>query len=90
MGAAQPEVTSRMMEAWNWLERQGLVIRNHQQPAGWFFISGEGELTNLEHWRRASRLPGIVPINSLVKLRENGEHSESVGLVALPPARIGH
>jgi hypothetical protein len=32
-----------MMEAWNWLERQGLLIRNDQQPADWFFISSEGE-----------------------------------------------
>jgi hypothetical protein len=28
--------------------------------------------------------------NSLVKLKENGEHSESLGPIALPPARIGH
>lgn len=42
-GARQPEVTKRMMEAWNWLERQGLLIHNDQQVADWFIISSEGE-----------------------------------------------
>jgi len=31
------------MEAWNWLERQGLLIHNDQQVADWFIISSEGE-----------------------------------------------
>lgn|SRR5438552_1427178 len=42
-GIRQPEVTKRMMEAWNWLERQGLLIHNDQQPADWFTISSSGE-----------------------------------------------
>lgn len=42
-GSRQHEVTKRMMEAWNWLERQGLLIRNDQQSADWFLISSEGE-----------------------------------------------
>jgi hypothetical protein len=42
-GIRQPEVTKRMMEAWNWLERQGLLIHNDQQPADWFIISSDGE-----------------------------------------------
>src|SRR5712692_6477185 len=42
-GTRQPEVTKRMMEAWNWLERQGLLIRNDQQTADWFTISSDGE-----------------------------------------------
>jgi hypothetical protein len=42
-GARQPEVTKRMMETWNWLERQGLLIHNDQQPADWFTISSDGE-----------------------------------------------
>lgn len=32
-----------MMEAWNWLERQGLLIHNDQQAADWFLISSDGE-----------------------------------------------
>jgi len=39
----QAEVTKRMMEAWNWLERQGLLIHNDDQAADWFNISSEGE-----------------------------------------------
>src|ERR1022692_2756592 len=42
-GPRQPDVTKRMMESWNWLERQGLLIRNDQQVADWFIISSDGE-----------------------------------------------
>lgn len=42
-GIRQPDVTRRMMEAWNWLERQGLLIHNDEQAADWFVISTEGE-----------------------------------------------
>jgi hypothetical protein len=42
-GTRQPEVTQAMVEAWNWLEREGLLIRNPQQSADWFLISREGE-----------------------------------------------
>ncbi len=42
-GSRQPEVTKRMMEAWNWLERQGLLIHNDEQVGDWFVISTEGE-----------------------------------------------
>jgi hypothetical protein len=39
----QADVTKRMMEAWNWLEREGLLIHNDEQVADWFNISSEGE-----------------------------------------------
>jgi pyrimidine deaminase RibD-like protein len=42
-GVHQPEVTKRMMEAWNWLERQGVLIRNDEQVADWFIISSDAE-----------------------------------------------
>ena len=32
-GSKQPEVTQAFVEAWDWLVREGLLIRNHQQPA---------------------------------------------------------
>jgi len=56
-GARQPEVTKRMMEAWNWLERQGLLIHNDQQPADWFTISSDGDAllkqnTRFEQWEK--------------------------------------
>jgi hypothetical protein len=45
-GARQPDVTKRMMEAWNWLnwlEKQDLLIHNDQQAADWFTISNDGD-----------------------------------------------
>jgi pyrimidine deaminase RibD-like protein len=42
-GIRQPEVTKRMMEAWNWLERQGVLIRNDEQTGDWFIVSTDGE-----------------------------------------------
>ena len=41
-GARQSEVTRRVMEAWNWLERQGLLIPD-PTCQGWHVISTEGE-----------------------------------------------
>ena len=41
-GAGQPAVTRRVMEAWNWLERQGLLIAD-PTCHGWHSISTEGE-----------------------------------------------
>lgn len=42
-GSRQPAVTRAMMEAWNWLEREGLLIRDATQTADWYAISREGE-----------------------------------------------
>jgi len=42
-GGRQPEVTARMMEAWNWLCNQGLLIPNDQLDGDWFTISSEGQ-----------------------------------------------
>jgi TIR domain len=65
----QPEVTKRMMEAWNWLERQGLLIHNGE-VADWFTISSDGEkhldqdkvpTPPLSNPARASKLPLGAP-----------------------------
>lgn len=42
-GAKQPAVTQAFVEAWDWLVREGLLIRNHEQPAEWYLISRKGE-----------------------------------------------
>src|SRR5216684_6578052 len=42
-GAKQPQVIQALMEAWNWLEREGMLIRDPAQPAPWFTISRRGE-----------------------------------------------
>jgi hypothetical protein len=41
-GNSQPAVTRRVMEAWNWLENQGLLIADPTCP-GWHLISTHGE-----------------------------------------------
>jgi predicted nucleotide-binding protein len=57
-GAGQPEVTQRMQEAWNWLERQGHLMQTAGQPVlDWYVITSEGEklvqrLNRYEHWEK--------------------------------------
>ena len=47
-----------MMEAWNWLEREGLLMHNPDQPvADWFIMTSAGEellsrLRRFEHWEK--------------------------------------
>jgi TIR domain len=50
-GAKQPAVTQAFIEAWDWLVREGLLIRNYQQPAEWYLISRKGEKV-LQNWDR--------------------------------------
>lgn len=43
-GAKQPEVTRRMQEAWNWLEKEQWLMHNPDLPGGdWFLITSAGE-----------------------------------------------
>ena len=43
-GAKQPQVTRKMQEAWNWLEKEGLLMHNPDQPGSdWFLITSAGE-----------------------------------------------
>lgn len=42
-GDKQAEVNRALMEAWNWLEREGILIRDPRQPAPWFSISRLGQ-----------------------------------------------
>ncbi len=55
-GARQPEVTKRMMAAWNWLERQGLLIHNDEQVADWFIVSND-----VEELLKSAELPARTP-----------------------------
>ncbi len=41
--AQQKDVTKHLMEGWNWLEREGLLLRNDQQTTDWYLISSAGE-----------------------------------------------
>jgi|SRR5271169_2031098 len=54
-GDKQPEVNRALSEAWNWLEKDGIVIRDLAQPAPWFRISRRGEellrkRAKFDHW----------------------------------------
>ncbi len=57
-GARQPEVSQALREAWNWLEKEGHLMRTPGQPvAEWFSISRGGEkllsrLTRYEQWEK--------------------------------------
>jgi hypothetical protein len=56
-GAKQSEVIQALIEAWNWLEREGLLIRDPQQPANWFVISRRGDemlkqVDRFERWEK--------------------------------------
>jgi hypothetical protein len=42
-GDKQAQVSRALMEAWNWLEHEGILIRDPTQPAPWFSISRRGE-----------------------------------------------
>lgn len=42
-GPKQPEVIRAALKAWNWLEREGILIRDPDQPVPWFRISRRGE-----------------------------------------------
>jgi hypothetical protein len=65
----QPQVTKRMMETWNWLERQGLLIHNDEQVGDWFIISSEGE-KYLDHGKAPN--PLLQPSSALLAHDGNG------------------
>jgi hypothetical protein len=55
-GTRQADVTRRIMEAWNWLEREGLPIAD-PSCRGWHVISTEGnailsKLARFEYWEK--------------------------------------
>jgi hypothetical protein len=56
-GAKTPGVVRALLEAWNLLEREGILIRDPQQPADWFSISRRGEellkqVDRFEQWEK--------------------------------------
>ncbi len=76
-GDQQPEVNRALKEAWNSLERQGLLIRDPSQPAPWFSISREGEklllrLARYEKWEKLGPDRVKADLTSTGGLREVG------------------
>ena len=59
-GDRQPAVNKALGEAWSWLEREGVLIRDAGQPAPWFSVSRYGEGLSMEEggaYRNARLLP---------------------------------
>jgi uncharacterized protein (TIGR02391 family) len=60
-GKRQPEVSRALMEAWSWLEKEGLLTRDPSQPLPCFVISRRGQRLqskdDFEVYRKASMLP---------------------------------
>ena len=57
----QAEVNQVLMEAWSWLQGEGFLVRDADQPADWFFVSRRAKrLKSREDfaaYRKASLLP---------------------------------
>jgi uncharacterized protein (TIGR02391 family) len=55
------EVNLTLMEAWNWLQSEGFLIKDARQPADWYFISRRGRrlksLDDFKAFQKASLLP---------------------------------
>jgi uncharacterized protein (TIGR02391 family) len=60
-GDKQPRVDRAVMEAWAWLEKEGFLVRDIEQPAPWFWMSRRGQRItsreDFEAYRKASLLP---------------------------------
>jgi hypothetical protein len=75
-GAKQSEVVSAMLEAWNHLERQGILIRDSNQTEYWFVISRAGE----DLLRRAGRFE-VWEKKSLDRVKNDLMHTKGAIVV---------
>jgi pyrimidine deaminase RibD-like protein len=80
-GIRQPEVTKRIMEAWSWLERQGLLIRNDGQTADWLIISSDGE-----RWLNSGDLEAVAQEYRAARPSDANEHRQFM-LLAIEEAK---
>lgn len=57
----QEEISKALMEAWVWLEREGLVAPKPRSDRGWYFVTRRGKKIEnrqgFENYRRADMLP---------------------------------
>jgi uncharacterized protein (TIGR02391 family) len=57
----QDEVNRALMEAWSWLQREGLIVRDSNQTSEWWFVSRRGQrlrnLSDFSAYKNASALP---------------------------------
>jgi hypothetical protein len=79
-GARQSEVNAALLEAWNWLERDGILIRDPQQPGPWFTISRRGE----ELFRQTHRFEQWEKLG-LDRVKSDLEHTGGMRVVGSTP-----
>jgi len=60
-----PAVRQAIGEATSWLETQGLIVRNHGQPADWYLVTRRGQALKTRTDVAAYRLGRTLPIELL-------------------------
>jgi uncharacterized protein (TIGR02391 family) len=61
----QSEVNRALMEAWNWLQSEGFLVRDAHQPADWCFLSRRAQRLKSREDFAAYRLVNLLPKNQL-------------------------
>src|SRR5436309_2327947 len=57
----QDRIRRALMEAWSWLEREGLIAADPVQSGDWIFITRRGERMRSAADLKAYRLAGLLP-----------------------------
>jgi len=84
--AAQGQVAVALAEAFSWLQTQGIIVRNPNQPAAWFLLTRRGQVlktrTDVEAFRKGRTLPLDLLQQSLANkvhsLFLRGDHDTAV------------
>ena len=64
-GARQKDVDKALMEAWGWLENQGLLVKAASSAGSWFFVSKAGHQLASEVNTASFRNTGLFPKHQL-------------------------
>ncbi|HTT19766.1 MAG TPA: TIGR02391 family protein [Candidatus Sulfotelmatobacter sp.] len=64
----QPEVSRALMEAWSWLQGEGFLVRQPEQPADWFFLSRRARTLKSREDFAAYRKANLLPKGQLHEL----------------------
>jgi uncharacterized protein (TIGR02391 family) len=84
--AVQGQVAVTLAEAFSWLETQGIIVRNPNQPAAWYLLTRRGQAlkthTDVEAFRKGRTLPLDLLQQSLASkvhsLFLRGDHDTAV------------
>ena len=61
----QNEVNKALMEAWNWLQSEGFLVRDAHQPADWWFLSRRAQRVKSREDFAAYRKANLLPKGQL-------------------------